>query len=527
MSQWIEIPLFGPINRATSLSPDSSVGGNESHADYSDFESLWNMMPIPDQTGQVPAVLAPFPGLSQRAQVKSAGDLNGRALTTYADPNNDYEDRLACIINNSFYYADNSSATSFSSPGTITSAIDTGFGDMTMLNFQSGSSSQIVWSNHRSATSGVGYYDPITDTQDVASVIGSGFAAGSPNSIAYMNRQLLGEDGEGWATSAPASLQLDTTNRAAEAEASPDRVRRIIAGFPYIYVMGSRTTEVYQNTGSGKPPFSRLPTGVINVGVKETSAATFYNGVLYFIDNQNRPSAIIGTEVRQIGNRYINRLLGTAITSDSKILCFNQNGTDIVLFCLRRQVSASSITDGMTLAFYPEFGLWGRLGDPTATPGSDAANIWKLSNHAQAGLQNFFLGQEDGYVYVMSNSVQQYDGTNHWTKERTTAPVNSRSLGAGNNQWVYMSSLEMYTSPGSNLNSSSITMSYSDDGGETWSTEQSASLGGSGDYGQKILWSSLGRFKNRAFRFRHATDATNTPLVPFLRIFGRFSFGAP
>jgi hypothetical protein len=52
------------------------------------------------------------------------------------------------------------------------------------------------------------------------------------------------------------------------------------------------------------------------------------------------------------------------------------------------------------------------------------------------------------------------------------------------------------------MNDRWIEMSYSDDGGHTWSSWQRQSLGEVGEYATRPQWLRLGMFRNRVVRFR-------------------------
>lgn len=43
---------------------------------------------------------------------------------------------------------------------------------------------------------------------------------------------------------------------------------------------------------------------------------------------------------------------------------------------------------------------------------------------------------------------------------------------------------------------------YSDDGGHNWSNWEEESIGDTGEYEQRIVFTRLGSFRNRVFRFR-------------------------
>lgn len=520
MSRRVELPLLGPPSGAANPTADVA---NSTLPDYSNPSQMINMWPTLDSKGGYYLVSAP--GTSsytflQTELLSGSGvtTYNGRGMGVFADSSSSYAEKIGCVVNNGVVIVD---ALTESSPGTVSSAINTTFGLVDVRNFQSAASSQLVWSNHRSDAAGVGYYDPATDTQDIAATIGSNFANGSPYTFDIINRQIVGEDEQSWASSAPASLQVDTTNRLAEAEAFPDRIRRVIVTQPYLYVFGQRSTEVYQNTGSGKPPFSRVPTGVLSIGLgQDRNAVGVFEDMLFFIDQQGRPMMLRGLQAQYIGTPRVWRLLrGFILYSDTRIMPFIWNGSLVVMFNMMKQNSASDVDYGPCLVYHVDFNMWSDYGLYNGSPLGDIPGDYCSFGGVDAVTylnKVLFLHSENGRIIELdeaSNSIylnSSSNSTSDMVYSRVTESINSSVLGAEPDQLVYMSRLILRTTPGSTTSAvtpTSITMQYSDDGGITWSTSKTATMGVRGDHGIEVFWTSLGRFRNRIFRFAF-TDAS-------------------
>lgn len=52
------------------------------------------------------------------------------------------------------------------------------------------------------------------------------------------------------------------------------------------------------------------------------------------------------------------------------------------------------------------------------------------------------------------------------------------------------------------MNTNEIRMSYSDDGGYTWSSWEPMDIHALGEYGQKVSYTRLGSFYSRTYRFQ-------------------------
>jgi DNA-binding beta-propeller fold protein YncE len=76
----------------------------------------------------------------------------------------------------------------------------------------------------------------------------------------------------------------------------------------------------------------------------------------------------------------------------------------------------------------------------------------------------------------------------------------------------YVAKISQELNPDFNGSNPKIRLSYSDDGGHTWSNDRIASMGNLGDYNKKIIFRKFGMSKNRAFRIA-ITDAVKKILI--------------
>jgi len=128
----------------------------------------------------------------------------------------------------------------------------------------------------------------------------------------------------------------------------------------------------------------------------------------------------------------------------------------------------------------------------------------------------FFRGQhivgdyEDGRVYALDLNTYTDDGDEIY-QERAWQQTDSE------NRWVTYHRGELIADMGLGLDGSPPSdwadpqawLSWSNDGGRTWSNEHNRSLGRIGEYDKRAIWRRMGKARTRIYRLRK-TAATRT-----------------
>ena len=111
----------------------------------------------------------------------------------------------------------------------------------------------------------------------------------NPSSIAYINRQFIitGDNGL-FATSNVNDGSTYNALNFAEAETQPDPLLRAYYFSQLIYMMGSKTIELWRNTGTGNPPFTRQDTSLVNVGLAGKHAVTNTDQYMYWLGDDRK-----------------------------------------------------------------------------------------------------------------------------------------------------------------------------------------------------------------------------------------------
>ena len=106
----------------------------------------------------------------------------------------------------------------------------------------------------------------------------------------------------------------------------------------------------------------------------------------------------------------------------------------------------------------------------------------------------------NGNIYQLSNSAQK-DGTDLIMRERVTPVINPHGVK------LVFDELELNLQVGQESNINPLVMlTWSDDGGRTWSQSRQESLGAIGEFGKRVIFRRLGQSKSRVFKLQ-MTDA--------------------
>lgn len=267
-------------------------------------------------------------------------------------------------------------------------------------------------------------------------------------SVAYLsNYFLISEDrGEAFAY----TLDADTIDGLdfASAEYGPDNLVRIMVSGDLIWMLGERTTEVWQVTGAAALPFGRITGATKEKGLRSRLEAVVLDNTLFFTGQDGRPyrmaetPQVIGTDA-----------MCAAVKADTgRVLAFQERRHDFVTWALNGRPAC---------VYDPSTGMWWeRSTGPTHEPWEVTATVehegtwYALTTGGKlctfSGYQD--LGEPIRREAISANITQ---AGNRFTVER----VNLRVSGSGN-----------------------VMLSYSVDGGRTFSNERQRAFGQAYDY---------------------------------------------
>lgn len=235
----------------------------------------------------------------------------------------------------------------------------------------------------------------------------------------------------------------------ATAEARADGLRRIIVRGNISYAMGGTTIEPWKNVGTSPFPLQRSPT-VMQVGLLTTMAVAGFedswNAPTYFASADKRIMALSGYETAPVSSPDVERFLAASTVSTVELTAFVWNG--------RSFIAVSS--DAGSWVLDVEARSWHERG-------STGATRWRAKFSTYSGAQWVFGDSLTGDLLVMSSTLTE----------------NGAAIGG----FIQSGPLKDFPARvaaklSADFTEADITIyvSWSHDGGKTWSTELERSI---------------------------------------------------
>lgn len=311
----------------------------------------------------------------------------------------------------------------------------------------------------------------------------------TPNAVAVLNNQAI-YDGDGsrfCVSDVGDPLTVNGLNYGS-AESRPDEIVRPYSFNQVVYMFGEETIEPYWNSGEGDPPFDRLEGGILNVGLKALESVANNRNNLYFLGHDSQVYVLQESNILPITPQAITREFDNySDSSDAIGWCMNYKGQEFYILTFP--------TANKTWA-YPEGGQWFELSSGTSE------GKWLGEGYANCYGRHLVVDDRSNVYYLNEDAFS--DNGAAIKRTRDSAVIHGGLFGVpGRN--ITMNSLELIMQTGvGDLTTTDpkIMLSYSDDGGRTFSTERQGSVGSMGQFQKRIRWDSMGRFRERIIRIQ-------------------------
>jgi len=296
------------------------------------------------------------------------------------------------------------------------------------------------------------------------------------------------------------------------AEGWPDRIKTLIADRRELFVFGEETLEVWYNSGDVDNTFQRFQGGFVQTGCAAAFSPAKIDNNIYWLTQNDRGNALVA----MMGNGYQPQIVSTPEVA-------------------YQMSTYSRVDDAFSYVYQDEGHEFYVLTFPTAKATwvfDSATKEWhqrahvinsEFPNRERYNCHVFCFGKhlvgdfEDGKIYALDTSVGTLNGT-RIPRERKTANITSEERRIR----IAEVQLDMEEGTGSSntSNDADVWVSYSKDGGHTYSDEIAGSWGDEGEYSTRVIWRRLGLGRNWIFRFR--TWSPNRVLIKgaYARIFG-------
>ncbi len=296
-----------------------------------------------------------------------------------------------------------------------------------------------------------------------------------------------------WLTSLYDGTTIDTSDFAT-AEGDPDDIQSLIADQRQLYIFGKRTLEIWYNSGDSDNTFQRYQGGFKQMGtVAKFSPARVDNNIYWLTRNERGHG-----QVAMMGENYLPKIISTPaidyqISTYSKIddafaYAYQHEGHEYYVLTFP--------TAKRTWVYDASTKQWHERGH---TIGGMFPNRERYNCHVFAFGEHLFGDLSNGTIYKLDSTVGTIAGT-RIPRERTTSTISNEE------KRIRISSLQLDMEEGigdPNVSTdTSMWMSWSKDGGHTYSNEIDRTAGEAGQYDIRLVWRLLGTARNWTFKLR-------------------------
>ncbi len=315
-----------------------------------------------------------------------------------------------------------------------------------------------------------------------------------------------------WITSLYDGTAIDE-NDFATAEGDPDILQAVATDRRELFLFGRSTLEVWYNAGDSDNTFQRYQGGSTQTGLAATHAwSRFDNGICWLTNNKRgtKQIAVLGEGYRPvfISTPEVNYRLSTYTTYDNAFsYVYQHEGHEFICFTFPSH-KVTEVYDASTKE-------WHQRGH---TIDGVFPNRERYNCHVFAFGKHLFGDFANGNIYQLDASVGTISGT-RIPRERITPILTNEE------KRIRISALQLDMQEGigdPNVSTdTSMWLSYSKDGGHTFSNEREISMGEAGDYDKRIIWRRLGQARNWIFKLRTWSPNPMVLKGAYARLYGQ------
>lgn len=286
-------------------------------------------------------------------------------------------------------------------------------------------------------------------------------------------------------------------------ESYPDYIRSILVDGEQLYLFGTESFEVWQNTGAADFPFQRIDGATGRFGVSSPWSAIAIDGKVFFhaSNTEGQISAFVmnGFTPKRIStyaqeSDWNNTLFGSTAISFSYLeeghhfwgMDFGSAGSQAFTWFYDLSTGAWHQRSRYVAS---AFSAYGTAYHTFVTNSPTSANDWTIGGKHLVG------GDGTGKIY--QQSLAFYDDVSTDMKQQRALPY---QYNGGNRMFFGRLDLEMQTGAVASGAEPVVTIDYSDDRGQTFVNPQTAGLGVHNDYSKRVFLPNWGSSRGRVPR---------------------------
>lgn len=288
----------------------------------------------------------------------------------------------------------------------------------------------------------------------------------------------------------------------ASAEGSPDKIVSMVVDHLELWLFGPTSVEIFYDSGDSDAPFTRMQSAFNEVGCAAPFSVNRLDNTIYWLARDRNGGGMVMRADGYKPARVSDHALETALASydvieDAFAWTYQQAGHTFYLLTFP--------TAQKTWCFDVASGMWHereyRLSD-------NATTRHRANSHAYFDGKNLVGDFENGNIYELDLDTYTDNGAEILRLKDFPHITNS-----GYRQFFRQFVLDAQVAVGNaglpdpGETDPQIWLSWSDDGGNTWSSTLTQSLGKVGEYWQRVQWNRLGSGRDRVFRIATTANA--------------------
>ncbi len=280
----------------------------------------------------------------------------------------------------------------------------------------------------------------------------------------------------------------------ATAESSPDELLRPINAVGALWLMGTKTGEIWSNTGASSFPFERSAGGKMETGIFAANTAVATDNSLLWVGRDNFGAGIVyraqGYTPQRISTNPIERILQAAPTPETlRAYTYQEEGH--VFYVITGGGMDTTLVYDISTQLWHERAYLDTSGE--FTPHLGECGMYAFN-------RNLVGSRLNGEIYHMSLDFFSDNGR-EMVLERIYTYVSDE------NKRIRYNRLEIGFESGVGLTTGQgsdpvCTLSISKDGARTWTDPQTCSIGKIGEYFTTVDFRRLGVAKSITFKLR-------------------------
>jgi hypothetical protein len=260
----------------------------------------------------------------------------------------------------------------------------------------------------------------------------------------------------------------------------------------YLWIFGSNSIVVYQDTGNSSFPFQRVPGSKVEMGLGAALSLVKLDNSIFWLGASSRGPAVIyradGFLPSRISTHAVEAALqGYSRVDDATAYAYEERGH--LFYRLDLPTAGATWCYDVATKAWHERGLW--------SSAAGAFGIHPARFHAFCFGLHFVLDGATGKLY--DQSLTHYDDAGAPLRWMRRAPHIDDKSGR---RRIFYRRFELVMNTGWNAPQAwapQVFLRWSNDGGATWGADHGADAGSLGEYRRRVIWRQLGAARSRVF----------------------------